>query len=327
MTRPDHAAYGGAGWSARVGGLASEVGSVWGPYAVESEWETLTDVLLHAPGEELARISDPQAALMLERPDPDRARAQHEGLCSAFAAAGVRVHRVEPVEVPPPNQMFVADVMFMTPEGAVVGRPASPVRAGEERWVARRLADLGVPILRTVAGRGTFEGADAMWLRADTVMVGVGFRTNAVGARQLESALAEQGVHTVLVDLPRSVMHLMGALRIFDHDLAFARTRLLPADALHALTGCGYRVQRFPDEDEARVGMANNTVTLGPRRILMPAGNPVTEAAARDAGVDVTTVPVDELAKAAGAIGCLTGVLSRLDAGGDRARDHDEAVS
>ena len=67
------------------------------------------------------------------------------------------------------------------------------------------------------------------------VLVGVGFRTNAVGARQLEIVLAEQGVHTVLVDLPRSVMHLMGALRIFDHDLAFARTRLLPGDALHAL--------------------------------------------------------------------------------------------
>jgi len=44
--------------------------------------------------------------------------------------------------------MFVSDLMFMTPEGAVLARPASTVRAGEERWVARRLAELGVPILK-----------------------------------------------------------------------------------------------------------------------------------------------------------------------------------
>ena len=48
--------------------------------------------------------------------------------------------------------MFVADLMFMTPEGAILGRPASTVRAGEERLVARRLAELGVPILRVVRG-------------------------------------------------------------------------------------------------------------------------------------------------------------------------------
>jgi N-dimethylarginine dimethylaminohydrolase len=44
--------------------------------------------------------------------------------------------------------MFVSDLMVITPEGAVLARPASTVRVGEERWVARQLAELGVPILK-----------------------------------------------------------------------------------------------------------------------------------------------------------------------------------
>ena len=40
-----------------------------------------------------------------------------------------------------PNLMFCADLFVMTPQGAILARPASDVRAGEERWVARGLAE------------------------------------------------------------------------------------------------------------------------------------------------------------------------------------------
>jgi hypothetical protein len=45
--------------------------------------------------------------------------------------------------------------------------------------------------------------------------------------------------------------------------------------------------------------------------MLVPAGNPRTRAFFETLGVSVQTVAVDELAKAAGAIGCLTGILAR----------------
>jgi arginine deiminase len=57
--------------------------------------------------------------------------------------------------------------------------------------------------------------------------------------------------------------------------------------------------------------MALNFVTLSPRRILMPAGNPVTQAFYEAAGITCHTVEVDELIRAAGAVGCLTGILER----------------
>ena len=207
--------------------------------------------------------------------------------------------------------MFVADLMFMTPEGAIIARPASTVRAGEERWVARRLADLGVPILRSVRGRGTFEGADALWIDPQTALVATGLRTNAEGAAQVAGLLREIGVEVIQVGLPYGAMHLMGTLRFADRDLAIAWPGCVPYAAVEALRARGYTVLFIPDEEEAMHGMALNFVTLGPRRILMAAGNPVTQAFYEDAGITCQAVEVDEIHKAAGGIGCLTGILER----------------
>jgi arginine deiminase len=305
------AAYGGEGWSPRSLELRREIGEVWSSCGIETEWAPLKAVLLHRPGEELDGLPDPDAVQMLAPVDAARVRQQHDLLAQAYRHAGVVVHYVEPDTTPTPNQMFVADLMVMTPEGAIVGRPASTVRAGEERFVARRLAALGIPILRTVRGRGTFEGADAAWIDPQTVLLATGLRTNAEGADQVTALLHEMGVEVVRVGLPYGTMHLMGQLRFADRDLAVAWPGRVPYAAVGALRGRGYTVLFLPSEEEAVEGFALNFVTLGPRRILMTAGNPITQAFYEDAGITCHTVEMDELLKAAGGIGCLTGILER----------------
>lgn len=313
----DHeiAAYGGPGWTPRQTSLREELGTVWRACGVSAEWTRLRAVLLHRPGPELDAVAESgagaAAALMLDRPDAAAARDEHAALAAAYEADGVEVHYVEPPVAPPPNQMFVADLLFMTPEGAILSRPASPVRAGEERWVARRLAEMGVPILRSVAGNGTFEGADAAWLDPRTVLLGRGLRTNDEGAAQVSETLAEQGVDTLLVDLPVGTMHLMGELRFLDQDLALVWPGRVAHAAVAALRERGYRVAFLPDEAEARRSFALNFVTLGPRRVLMPADNPTTRSFLEELGVECRTTGIRELGKSAGGVGCLTGVLWR----------------
>jgi len=310
------AAYGGAGWQPRAGTLIDEIGSTWCACGSSSEYLPLRSVLLHRPGPEIEEVADPDTALMLERPDPGRARAEHDAIASAYRRLGVSVHYVEPPLRPPPNQMFVADLFFMTPEGAIVGRPASAARAGEERWAARRLADLGVPILATVRGGGTFEGADAAWLDPRTVLIARGLRTNDEGARQVASALAGLGVTTAVTELPVGTMHLMGQLRVVDRDLAFVWPRRISHRAIEVLGKGGFRVVPFPDEEEARTSFAHNFVTVAPRAVLMPAGCPNSQRAYEEAGIRCETVEIDAILKAAGGIGCLTGIVGR-DAGKD----------
>jgi len=80
-----------------------------------------------------------------------------------------------------------------------------------------------------------------------------------------------------------------------------------------ALKDRGVETAFLPDEDEAQANRALNFVTLSPRRILMVAGNPETQTFYESLGIECLTVEADELAKAAGAVGCLTGILSRAD--------------
>ncbi len=305
-------AYGGGGWSERTRAHRDEIGDLWTDCGIDNEWSRLRAVLLHRPGDELAASADdPDAVQMLEPVDAARARDEHDAMAEAFRANGVAVHYVEPDGPPTPNQMFCADLMFMTPEGVIVARPASTVRAGEERQVARRIADLGMPILRTLTGRATFEGADAMWLDAETVIIGRGLRTNSEAIDQITGVLAEIGVATIAVDMPFGTMHLMGMLRFADRDLAIAWPRRTPHAAVRALRDRGYRVAFLPETDDDAMNRALNTVTLGPRKILLNAGYDVIQAFYEGLGIDCVTARARELVKAAGGFGCLTGVLHR----------------
>jgi N-dimethylarginine dimethylaminohydrolase len=278
---------------------------------VETEWSWLKAVLLHRPGQELMEMAEPDGLQMLGHIDVEKASRQHDALAQAYRDAGVLVHYVEPDGSPPPNLMFIADLVFLTPEGAVLGRPASTVRAGEERFVARRLAELGIPILRSVRGTASFEGADAAWIDPETVLLATGLRTNAEGADQVTRLLEEMGVDVIRVGLPYGAMHLMGQLRFADQDLAIGWPGRVPYGAVEALKARGYSVLFLPNKGEAQRGMALNFVTVGPRQILMAAGNPITQATFEKAGIACHTVEVDELVKAGGGIGCLTGILER----------------
>ncbi|MFZ4661701.1 MAG: dimethylarginine dimethylaminohydrolase family protein [Caldilineaceae bacterium] len=306
------AAYGGAGWQPRSRSLAGELGNIWGACGVNSEWSLLKAVLLHRPGAELAASAeDPNAVQMVAPLDIAKAQAQHDALAQAYRDAGVTVHYVNPLATPSPNQMFCADLMFMTPEGCILARPASDVRAGEERQVAAALARIGAPILRSISGRGVFEGADAAWLSPKKVMVGRGIRTNTEAINQLRTVLGEMGVEVVYFDMPVGTMHLQGMVRFADHNLVLAWPVRLAYAAVETLRVEGYRVEFLPDVTEAIHNAAFNFVTLGPRKILLAAGNPVTQQFYESLDIECITVKVGELYKAAGSIGCLSGIVER----------------
>lgn len=303
------AAYGGSGWSQRTASHGEEVGSLWRG-GIDSEWRRLRRVLLCRPGPEIA-VNDFNAAQQLEALDLGRAQAEHDQLSEAYRVAGVEVLTTPAVEAPTPNRMFCADLFVMTPQGAILARPASTVRAGEEVATAQALAAAQVPILRTLTGTATFEGADLLWLSAETAIIGRGLRTNQAAIEQIGQLCSELGVDLTAVDMPFGTMHLMGMMRIPDRDLAIAWPRRTPHAAVMLLRERGYRVEFLPDEDAAQANRALNFVTLAPGKILMPGGNDLTREWFEGLGIEVTETPMFELRKAAGAVGCLTGVVER----------------
>jgi N-dimethylarginine dimethylaminohydrolase len=306
------AAHGGEGWLSRQGTTADELGSIWAACGVTSEVGPLRAVLMHRPGPEIDGVRDAAAALWHDLLDPERARDQHDRLTDFYRGHGVAVHELGEVALDRPNSYFCRDVFAMTPVGAVLARPASASRAGEERQAAAALAQAGVPIVHSVIGAATFEGADVAVVAEDLVFVAEGQRTNRDGARQVAQAFREAGVAQVeIVQLPYGCGHLDGMLNIVDRDLAIIYPTQLPWRVYELLRARGFRFVDVPDAGEARHGMAINMVPLAPGVVVMPDGNPITRTALEAAGVTCYEVEVDELMKGAGSIHCMTGVIHR----------------
>jgi len=267
---------------------------------------------MHRPGPEIDGVIDAAVTLWHDLVDPVRARYQHDLLADLYRAHGVAVYELGDVALDKPNSYFCRDVFAMTPMGALLARPASASRAGEERQAAAALARIGVPILHSVFGAATFEGADVAVVNHDLVFVGEGQRTNREGARQVAQAFRDTGVeHVEIVQLPYGCGHLDGMLNIIDRDLALIYPTQLPWRVYELLKARGFRFLDVPDAGEARHGMAINMVPLAPGVVVMPARNPITRAALEANGVTCLEVEVDELMKGAGSVHCMTGVVHR----------------
>jgi arginine deiminase len=306
------AAYGGDGWSQRTRSHRDEIGDLWTTCGIDNEWRQLKSVLVHRPGPEML-IPENQANEMqfVEAIDLGLVQAEHDQMVQAYKDQGISVHYTETGVTASPNQVYCADLLAMTPQGVILSRPASTVRAGEERWVAKTLGNLGIPIIKTFVGTATFEGADLMWLDAKTVVIGRGLRTNQEGIAQITQCLNSFDVEVYPFDMPYGTMHLMGMLRIIDKDLALIWPRRTPHALVEMLKERGFQVELIPDLQEANENKAFNSVTLGPRKIMMPGNNPNCRTFYESIGVEVILSPVDELKKANGAMGCMTGILQR----------------
>ena len=307
MTTPS--TFGGPGFQPRAGMHRADLGVHWTACGVSNDGKPLRAVLLHQPGEELEYEESPDAWLMLARPDLDIIRGQADTIAGFFAGRGITVHRHCPVASPPPNTLFFRDLFAMTPRGAVLSRMGSQQRAGEERFAAAALASLGVPIISAPLGEGCLEGADALWLDEQTLLVGLDRRTNTAGMAALAGVLPGVTIHTV--SLPARTQHLLGVLNFLAPGrVAVWRGRTPPA-LIDWLASRGIDILSLPDGPELSIGRAMNWVCLGPNEVVMPAGCPDTRARLQAAGVGVFELNVSEYLKAGGGLGCLTGILHR----------------
>ena len=315
VKQTDEASHGGDGWAGRVGSMRDEIGSLWTECGVTAEYGELKSVLMRTPGPEIEAVPDYRAALWYDLIDPLLARAQHAALVDFYRSHGVTVHLGSPVPLDKPNAYFCRDHFAMTPTGAVIARMASASRAGEERYAAADLAQLGVPIIHTVFGEATFEGADVVVASEDLVFVGHGMRTNRAGAEQVADAFRRVGVPDVIVvEIPYGCGHIDGTINVIDRNLSLVMPTQLSWVVYETMRRHGFRFLDLPSGEEAQMGMAINMVPLAPGVVVLPTGNPITRAMLEANGVECFDIEISELMKGAGAVHCMTGVIHRAPA-------------
>ena len=299
--------------------------AVWGRrWGCDSDVGRLRLVLMHRPGAEMAVIDpakrieeigafgDPEAGWYWqsdEIPPLAEMQAQHDALVAALEREGVQVAFLDGVSDGRIKSCYTRDSSLAVKGGAVVCRMGPRLRRGEEAAATRTLADLGMPILRTIHGRGLMEGGSFAWINAKTAVIGRSIRVNEDACRQLEEVLAAQGVELIRVDLAGYEIHIDGFFVMIDVDLALIDPDGLPYTFLQRLEALGVRTIEIAPADSSWIV---NCLAVRPGRVIMPEGasNRTLDLLAQH-DVEIVTIPYDKMALNGGGIHCSTCPLVR----------------
>ena len=245
-------------------------------------------------------------------PDVAAAAVEHELFRGLLEAAGAEVV-VSHHDAGNPDAIYVYDPVLVGPAGAVLLRPGKEGRRAEPRAIASSLTSAGVPIAAEVEDPALVEGGDTVWLDEQTLLVGIGYRTNGDAVAALGDAFPD--VDVIAFDLPHwngraEVMHLMSFISPLDRTLVLVYPRIAPVRLLGLLAERGIEVVDVPDEEFETQG--SNVLALGPRHALALDGNPETRRRLERAGVDVVVYRGEEISKKGdGGPTCLTRPLLR----------------
>lgn len=293
--------------------MAAEVAREKG-YGGHSMVAPLLRVMVQEPVPPLA--ADDHVRFGYPRPvDHARAVAEHQAFCAVLEAEGIEVVRQPPAAPGALDAIFVNDPSIITDEGAVIGRPAKEVRRAETRPVADFYGALGIPVLAQIEGPGVLEMGDLLWIDEYTLAAGEGFRTNSAALDELEIRLQPFSIDLVRVPLPywhgpAECLHLLSLISPIDRGLAVGYLPLLSVNFLGVLQAAGWKVVPVPDEEFATQG--SNVLALGPRKVLVLAGSPVTRQRLERAGCEVREYTGDEIShNRGGGPTCLTRPLLR----------------
>jgi N-dimethylarginine dimethylaminohydrolase len=287
-------------------------------FGLRTEYEKLNVVMLHRPGPEIGNNPDPPSVQHLAPIDPAALTLEFGDIILTYEARGIAVYLIDPAPISADrqyvyNMMYCRDLLFMTPEGAILSNMANRTRSTEVLYAARTLKRHGVPVIHAVSGDGRFEGADALWVGKRLVMVGVGGRTNQEAFRQIQGVLRKINVDCVAVPYsPTRTQHLLGAVQIVDEAMSLVRYELVSADVLNFLEGQHFMIVRVPENREVRTRQAMNIVTIAPRTIIMTNNCPQTRDLFERAGLTVAAeLELTQLMNGAGGLACATGIISR----------------
>ena len=301
----------GERWFPKESTFEEDMTEYWGDFGVCSEVDTLRAVLLRRPGKEIEHFNAREVRFSDEPIDVELMRKQHDEVAQIYRDFGAKVYYVENQREDRPNAVFCRDLMFMTPEGAILTRPAMAARRGEERYIAEALGKIGVPIVRTISGDGMFEGANAMWVDRHTCVVSTGSRCNRSGFEQVKYELERMGVEVWHMQQPYSNIHIDGLMSPASNDTILIHAPQVPYDIIDMLKKKGYKILEAPSRTEVRETVACNFVALEPGYILMPEGSPRTRELLEKNGIKVKTVNMSEIMKGKGALHCITAYLKR----------------
>lgn len=179
--------------------------------------------------------------------DKKKACEEHEAFVEALENEGVEVILSENHERYP-YQVNTRDIGVTTPKGVVFGRFYNPYRWGEHRLVENTFNEREI-FIHDQHSEGIFEGGDFMYLDENTVAIGTGIRTDAVGVRQLENTLSTFNIKVIPVDFKEEYLHLDMIMNVIGEKTAVICEEALPDDFVEYLKNKDFTLIKVTRED------------------------------------------------------------------------------
>ena len=303
---------------------------VWGRrWGVYNDVGALKTVLVHRPGNEIRVMGeekyDPSIEALIDDeeqwywrgqdpPNLEKMQREHDQMTEALRREGVEVVDVD-CSPRDPKAIFTRDNGVAVQGGLIisrmgpVGKEPGTGRRGEESFVTKKVAELGMPILRTIHGAGLFEGGSFAFLNETTAVIGLSYRQNEEGARQIEEVLKAQGVKLVRIPLTGHSLHIDGCIVMVAHDLALINVVRLPYWFLDLLKDLKIS---YVDIHHADNSMVINCLAIKPGKILFAInGGEGTAERLRKHGIEIIPIDYSECQKGGGSIHCSTLPLIR----------------
>ncbi len=214
------------------------------------------------------------------------------------------------------DALYCRDASIATDFGYIICNMGKTTRGMEPKAHADYYKQTGQTVLGVIESPGTLEGGDVAWIDHRTLAVGHSYRTNREGIRQLKALVSAHGIELLETDLPHykgpdDVFHLMSVFSPVDKDLAVVYSPLLPIGFRTALLEKGYGFVEVADEEFETMGC--NVLAVAPRKCIVVAGNPKTEAALKHKGCQVLVYQGNEISvKGGGGPTCLTRPMRRV---------------
>ncbi|MEM6833698.1 MAG: dimethylarginine dimethylaminohydrolase family protein [Sphingomonadales bacterium] len=280
----------------------------WG---FDSEYGALQDVLLCRPDHYRWEAVNAVAKATLEADTPlnlQKAQHQYNAMVEMLEGAGVTTHFLD-LESHLAFQCFTRDSSQMTPWGAVINQLARIERRGEWSQVLKFYEANDIPVWRH-ATAGTIEGGDIHVIKPGLLLIGYsGTRTTREGAQQLARWFEAEGWEAKIYGFPEHFLHLDVLFSMVGEGLALACTDALDDDLIGWLSR--HSIKLIPVNFRETMQLGCNALALGEGRVVSPKHNRSTNAALRDAGLEVLEPELDCFTRGGGGIHCLTMPLRR----------------
>jgi N-dimethylarginine dimethylaminohydrolase len=248
-------------------------------------------------------------------PDFSVAQAQHDELCWLLAGAGAEVLYLPASNGLTLDAVYAHDSSLATDFGIVLLSPGKANRIDEVHAHEAFYSRANIPVLGKISAPGTAEAGDMVWLDRTTLLIGLGYRTNAAGIAQMQALLAPFGIEVVTAPLPygpgpSACLHLMSLMSMLDERTILVDLPWLAVETVELLKTRGFRFLLIDDAE--RESLAGNVLSLGGGKLIAIAENSRTNQRLREAGFDVRTFSGSEICvNGSGGPTCLTRPLLR----------------